>query len=116
MRKHLFILLSICLAAASCSRIDSSVPARFRNGLITLSTPAPEKGQQNALGLTAEPMDTVRVGFIGVGMRGGGAVYRFTCLEGVKVAAVCDIEQKCVDKAVKKSYGEGITRSGGICR
>ena len=36
-------------------------------------------------------MDTVRVGFIGLGMRGPGAVVRFTHIPGIQIKALCDI-------------------------
>ena len=44
-------------------------------------------------------MDTVRVGFIGLGMRGPGAVVRFTHIPGIQIKALCDIRQECVEKA-----------------
>lgn len=63
---------------------------------------------QSALMMTADPIDTVRVGFIGVGMRGSGAVNRFTYLDGVKIVAICDLEQSNIDKAQKKITDRGL--------
>ncbi len=86
-----FFLLAIsilCLpfAAYSYSPLATNVPAR----------PA---GQQDALLMTAPKLETVRVGFIGLGMRGPGAVKRFTHIEGAKVVALCDISKEKVDAA-----------------
>ena len=54
-------------------------------GPIKVETPARPAGQENALGLTVPAMDTVRVGFVGVGMRGSSAVERYTYIPGVKI-------------------------------
>ena len=45
----------------------------------------------SVLGLAREPIENVRVGFIGLGMRGPGAVERFISLEHATVAAICDL-------------------------
>lgn len=37
------------------------------------------------------PMETVRIGFVGVGLQGGGHVRNFLGIEGVEVVAICDI-------------------------
>ena len=47
--------------------------------------PERESGQTDVLALRAEPLDTVRVAFIGVGARGMAAVKRFMNIEGVRV-------------------------------
>lgn len=63
--------------------------------------PARAKGQESMLQYAAPALDTVRVGFIGLGMRGVPAVQRFTYLSPVKIVALCDIEPECVEKAGK---------------
>lgn len=47
--------------------------------------------QFNMHGYAAPSLETVRIGFIGVGGRGSGHVKRFAHIEGVEVKAVCDI-------------------------
>lgn len=44
-----------------------------------------------ALAMRAKPLSTVRVGVIGVGMRGPGAVHTYASLSGVQVTAVADL-------------------------
>jgi len=44
----------------------------------------------NMSGYSAPKIDTVRVGFIGLGSRGSGAVYRMLNIEGTEVRALCD--------------------------
>lgn len=73
--------------------------------------------QKDVLGLRCEPIDTVRVAFIGLGMRGSDAVRRFMYLDGVEVVALCDVRQEKVSycqqilkdnqrAAAKEYYGE----------
>lgn len=50
----------------------------WNKGTIVVHTPERPAGQKSVLGLTVPKMDVVRVGFVGLGMRGPGAVERFT--------------------------------------
>ncbi len=58
--------------------------------------------QFNMSGYAASKLDTVRIGFIGLGNRGPAAVERMTHIEGVSIKALCDIRSEKVN-AVKKS-------------
>lgn len=66
---------------------------------LVVATPERPSGQEDVIQLTTPKMDTVRVGFIGLGMRGPGAVVRFTHIPGIQIKALCDIRQECVEKA-----------------
>jgi predicted dehydrogenase len=57
--------------------------------------------QFNMSGFAAPRMDTVRIGFIGLGMRGPGAVSRINHLEGVAINALCDLRPEKVAAAQK---------------
>ncbi len=52
----------------------------------------------NMCGYRAPKLDTVRVGFIGVGRRGYSNLRQMTFLEGVKIVAICDIVQDRIDE------------------
>jgi len=41
----------------------------------------------------APPLETVRVGFVGVGLQGGSHVRNYLGLEGVEIVALCDIDE-----------------------
>jgi hypothetical protein len=69
-----------------------------KGNVITVAEPARPAGQTDVLQLTCDPIPTVRVGFIGLGMRGPGAVNRFTYIEGVEIKAICDLEQYNLDR------------------
>jgi hypothetical protein len=43
-------------------------------------------------GFTAPVLETVRIGFVGVGLQGGSHVRNFLAIEGVEIAAICDID------------------------
>lgn len=81
---------------------------RGKDGVIRTQVPKREKNQQHALGLTVPKMDVVRVAFVGLGMRGPGAVQRFTHMKdvglNVQIVALCDFvperAQKVNDKYV----------------
>lgn len=53
----------------------------------------------NMSGYAAPKLDTVRIGFIGLGMRGPGAVNRMSKIEGVEIKALCDLRPEQAEKA-----------------
>jgi len=59
-------------------------------------------GHFNMCGYAAPKLDTVRIGFIGLGNRGPSHVSDMTCIEGVEIKALCDIRPEKVN-TVKKS-------------
>lgn len=59
-----------------------------------------QTGNKTVMGLTVPSMTTVRVGFIGVGERGVGAVRHFCHIDGVEIKAICDVHQEVLDRAV----------------
>lgn len=71
------------------------------NGKIICDVPARGADEFSMLGFKAPALDTVRVGFVGLGMRGPGAVYRFTYIPGVKIVALCDYEAERAESAQK---------------
>lgn len=63
------------------------------------NAPLPLPGQKTVMGLRTAPMEKVRIGMIGLGMRGMGAVSRLLNVEGVEITALCDIIPDRVKKA-----------------
>jgi len=62
----------------------------------------------NMCGYAAPKLDKVRVGIVGLGMRGPGAVSRLSVIEGVEINALCDKYPDRVDKAQKILQKEGL--------
>ena len=103
--RNLFAILSLVLAV-SCATSKEEGP-------IKVETPVRPAGQENVLGLTVPAMDTVRVGFVGIGMRGSDAVARYTYISGVKITALCDVEADRVEKAQKTLEDRGFPQAAG---
>lgn len=57
--------------------------------------------QFNMCGYAAPKLETVRIGIIGLGNRGPGALKRMTHIEGVEIKALCDIRPERIDNAKK---------------
>lgn len=95
------VFLFIAFSACKQKKEDTIKP-------ILVETPARPNGQEDVIRLIAPKIDTVRVGFIGLGMRGPGAVVRFTHIPGTQIKALCDIRQDCVEKAQNILRGAGL--------
>ena len=75
-------LLGMCLAAilsagtlpASAQSHSPSTQWHWNKGKIMIDSPERPAGQKDVIGLTLPKMKTVRVGFVGLGMRGPDAV------------------------------------------
>ncbi len=57
--------------------------------------------QRNMCGYAAPKLDKIRVGIIGLGMRGKGAVKRMSNIKDVEIVALCDLRPEMVEKAQK---------------
>ena len=103
MKKILFIALAALATAfgvTSCCCCDE-YGYTIKNGVAVYNTPERPADQVSMIGFAADPIDTVRVAFIGLGDRGDGAVNRFTYIDGVEIVALCDIEEERVNEMQK---------------
>jgi len=89
---------------ASCSRREKSTEAMAS---VREAVMAAHAQSFNMSGYAAPPLAKVRVGFIGLGMRGPGAVERMAHIEGVEIVALCDTYPDRVDKvqAILTKFG-----------
>ncbi len=94
----LTLLLAGCKEAQQAQAIKTAVPVR-------------PQGQTDVLQLATEPLSTVRVAFIGLGMRGPQAVNRITHIPGVEIVALCDVEQKNTEKVNKRLEARGFPKA-----
>lgn len=104
------LLLGVCVATFLCACTHQEVATqtneygtkwKWDKGTIVVETPERPSGQQSVVGLALPKMEVVRVGFVGLGMRGPGAVERFTHIPGVQIVALCDYEQERAEKCQK---------------
>lgn len=103
------------LAAAAMLSAGCSGAAGDAGGAIVTDIPDRAEGQCSVLGLRTAPLDTVRVGFIGLGMRGPGAVERFTWIDGVSIRALCDRHADRVEQAQEILASRGFPAAAAYC-
>ena len=99
--KKIIYLLAIVFVVASYSCNCQTQAKSTASTMIRTEIPARPAGQKDVLELRTAPLDTVRVGFVGLGMRGPGAVYRFTQIEGTSIKALCDLYPERVEASQK---------------
>ena len=87
------VVLAMGAQSLNAQSLSPSTKWHFEKGTIVVDTPQREPGQQHVLGLTADKLETVRVAFVGLGMRGPWAVNRFAHIPGVQIVALCDYEE-----------------------
>ncbi|MBU3813337.1 MAG: Gfo/Idh/MocA family oxidoreductase [Candidatus Bacteroides intestinipullorum] len=88
----------LLMLAAATQTVQAQVqfnwPWKWQNHTIVTETPERPAGQESALNLAAPKLSVVRVGFVGLGMRGPGAVERWCHIPGVQIVALCDYEEQ----------------------
>ena len=72
------------------------------------ATAAPAPGKASLVGFVAPKLEKIRVGVIGIGGRGSGAVRRLCKVPGVEITAVCDLIE---DRAKK---GQDMVKKAGF--
>ena len=93
-----FIILA-ALATLILGSCQSDNSYRMVGSTIVCDVPERSAGQQDMVAFAAEPIECVRVGFIGLGMRGPGAVRRWCQIEGTEIVALCDINPEGIAKS-----------------
>lgn len=101
MMRKLFTTLVIGLALLTCQAGYAQKKATPKVTPIKVTVPVRPAGQKDVIQLTAPKLETVRVGFIGLGMRGPGAVERWTHIPGTQIVALCDLRPECVERSQK---------------
>ncbi len=101
-------LLALGTNVANAQSTSPSTKWHWEQGTIVVDTPARPAGQKDAINLTTPKIQTVRVAFVGLGMRGPGAVERWTHIPGVEIVALCDYER---DRA---EANQGFLKKAGL--
>ena len=103
----LFAATVFCVSSMAQS-LSPSTKTHWDKGTLVVDTPTRPAGQQHVLGLTAPKLETVRVAFVGLGMRGPGAVERFTYIPGVQIVALCDFVEARAEACQKYLRNAGL--------
>ena len=85
-------LLSMGSLTVGAQSLSPSTKWHWDKGTIVVDTPQRPAGQKDVLNLVSPKQQNLRVAFVGLGMRGPGAVARFTYIPGVEIVALCDYE------------------------
>ena len=88
--------------------LSPDTKTHWDKGTLVVESPTRPEGQQHVIGLKAPALKTVRVAFVGLGMRGPGAVTRFTHIPGVEIVALCDYEKERAEKCQKSLRKAGL--------
>ncbi len=98
LRSVIIAAFAAATALISCKSADDH-GYTIKDNKIVYNTPPRPADQQSMLGFAAEPIEHVRVGLIGLGDRGTGAVGRFPFLEDATIVALCDLMPERVERA-----------------
>ena len=97
----MFAALSLGFIVQGCSSTKQSASIAKNLKSIETKTPIRPAGQKDMLAFAAPKIPVVRVGFIGLGMRGPGAVERWTKIPNTKVVALADLRPERVEVGQK---------------
>jgi len=110
------LILSILFGSVACTTTPDHQADNVLSAQELFPEPPRPEGQTDVIELRCDPIETVRIAFIGVGSRGTGAVRRYTFLEDVEVLALCDLIPENLEKAqkilVEAGYPQADTYSG----
>lgn len=109
MKKFYILILLVCVSQIHVGQsLSHSIQWKWDKGTIVTETPSRPEGQRHAVGLTAPKIPLVRVAFVGLGMRGRGAVKRYTYIPGVHIVALCDYEETRAENCQKYLRNAGL--------
>ena len=100
--------LSFGSLTANAQSLSPNTKWHWNKGKIVIETPERPAGQKDVLGLALPKMKTVRIGLVGLGMRGPGAVENFSLIPGVEVVALCDFVKVRAEKQNERLRKNGL--------
>ena len=99
MKKILFFTVLAVLALSCGKQPASEYGYVIKDNKIVYNTPPRPADQQSMLGFAAEPIEHVRIGLVGLGDRGTGAVCRLPYVDDASIVALCDLYPDRVERA-----------------
>ncbi|PKO98078.1 MAG: acetylgalactosaminidase [Bacteroidetes bacterium HGW-Bacteroidetes-8] len=109
----LFALGVATFSLYSCNLGKSKKVEKLFTAVDLFPTKPRPAGQTHVLELRTEPLKEVRIAIIGLGMRGQGAVHRFSHIEKARIVALADVVQKNVDLAQRALDSLGCPAADG---
>ena len=112
MKKFLFSILAAAAAFAACTTASmTDYGYEIKDGVAVYNTPERPADQISMIGFAAEPLETVHIGVIGLGMRGPDAVDRFSHINGTQIVAICDLYPEKLERTQKILERNGRARA-----
>ena len=110
LNKIMALAFAVLFAAGglNAQSLSPDTKTHWDKGTLVVETPARPEGQQHVIGLKTPALKTVRVAFVGLGMRGSSAIPRFTHIPGVEIVALCDYEKERAEKCQKSLRQVGL--------
>jgi predicted dehydrogenase len=102
------MVMAFITTTAQAQSLSASTKWHWDKGTIVVDTPKRVAGQQHALNLAVAPIQNLRVAFVGLGMRGPWAVWRFSAIPGVEIVALCDYEYERAEECQKYLREQGL--------
>ena len=101
MKKLLFaaVLAVLALSCGKQQQVGGEYGYTIKDNKIIYNTPPRPADQQSMLGFAAEPIEHVRIGLVGLGDRGTGAVCRLPYVDDASLVALCDLYPDRVERA-----------------
>ncbi len=93
------LALGIPSVAAACASPAPESTETATGGAVKLV--APKRQGESVMGLRTDPIEKVRIGIVGVGSRGSGAVYRLAQVPDCEIVAICDVRPEQIAKSQK---------------
>jgi len=109
--KHIGIGAGVAATTPFVSSCTSGKEQEEKMAFIRESAEQVPEMKFNMCGYAAPKLDKVRIGFVGIGDRGSGAVERMTFIDGVEIVALCDVRQSAVDGGQKILEEAGLPRA-----
>lgn len=111
--KRILAIIAVAIMAfgtmtSEAQSLSPSTTWHWDKGTIVLDIPERAEGQEHAVGLAVAPIKNLRVAFVGLGMRGPWAVWRFSCIPGVEIVALCDYEYERAEACQKYLREQGL--------
>jgi predicted dehydrogenase len=103
------------LKSTAAAGVGLALGSRDAAALAEVRAPVPPGVQQGTL-FTAPPIETVRLGLVGVGHQGASHASNFLRIEGVEIRAVCDIVPEKVARVQQRVVAAGFPQPAAYDR
>jgi len=108
---HKLITTLLFATALLTAQVDYAQTKTTSSYPIKVSVPVRPAKQHDVINLTTPKMDVVRVGVIGLGMRGSTTLEVISHVPGIKIVALCDLHADSIASAQKTLQRAGLPQA-----